>query len=767
MPVFDAKRLFSAESMILLDIFNRAGEGFYIPDFQREYTWEEDNIDQLFGDIITGVSSFKEDRESVMFLGSLIFVTLGDTTELSPIDSRAIPASIQIVVDGQQRLATLALIAINLSAKIKQSLNNLTQISFYDRLQERANAVLEKLRYLYSVDLQRGNPRYKPKIIRSEIDKWTYIGEDGYRDEISRYIASYIKTEDERAAFSEIKHGRVKRNLSLINEYLTKVEKAHIPDFEHFGIIPSGISISGTHLFEFVFTFKDENDPIADILSNPDVDLQSNESACFTLAQLILLSDYLLQRTIITRLEPANQDWGFDMFQALNTTGTPLTTIETFRPLVMKAESQSGQTWQNSPSYQSFQRIMKTFEDVDKHQNKISLTNELVLASALVYSGKQISNKFSEQYKWIKNTFASIPTIEQKREFVGIIGDVADFYEGAWRLRNAQIPDIISGLENNEDREFASFLISYLRDANSKLSAPILASYYQQIISEEDEKGKDFVVVLKACVAFFTLWRSAFGTSGLDDVYRHFLTGYNGTVNVDPHCITNRQDSLESTALIQYFKRVLEVKGIGEKSSWQSRAEKGLTYDNVKVVCRFCLFLSTKDCIPDDQNPGLMKIGSGGTTTDIFILRYWKSKDLKTIEHVAPQHKPDGSSWDDELYTQGYINSIGNLILLPKEINDAASNKEWRYKKLYYRLLGERDPNILNDLESEANNLGIQFSNPLKKRLQKAQFFAHIEPIKQKPDDSPWDLDFVKQRTERITDIVWERLAPWLDLYGE
>lgn len=47
--------------MILLDIFNKAGEGFYIPDYQRVYTWEEDNIDQLFDDLITGVSSFKED----------------------------------------------------------------------------------------------------------------------------------------------------------------------------------------------------------------------------------------------------------------------------------------------------------------------------------------------------------------------------------------------------------------------------------------------------------------------------------------------------------------------------------------------------------------------------------------------------------------------------------------------------------------------------------------------------------------------------------
>lgn len=764
MSVFNAKILFSAESMVLLDIFRKAGEGFYIPDYQREYTWEEDNIEQLFDDLISGISNYKENQTAVTFLGILIFVTLNDPLELDQIESKSRPASISLVVDGQQRISTLALIAIHLAEKIRKNLDLIRGQKFYKRLYDKTDTILEGLKNLYAVDIGGGEPRFKPKIIRAETDRWTFLGEDGYKDEISRYIAGAIKAESVFFTENQIKNKQLKRNLALIKDFIERIENAHIPDFQYSGIIPTGSKITENHLFEFVFTYREQNDPISSILNTPTDQLQATESACFSLSQLILFSNYLLQRCIVTRLEPANQDWGFDMFQALNTTGTPLTTIETFRPLVKKAESQVGMLWQYSPSYQSFQRIMKVFEDVDKHQNKISLTNELVLTSALVYSGKQVSNKFSEQYKWIKNTFTTIQTIEDKRRFVEIVGDISDFYEGAWRLRNTQIPDIISGLEENEERELASFLISYLRDANSKLSAPILAVFYQQLLQEDRDKGKDFVNVIKACVAFFTLWRSAFGTSGLDDIYRHFLTGYDKNVKVNPFCITKRTQKLASSELVNYFRKVLEFKGINNKNSWQYRANRGLTYDNVKVICRFCLFIATKDCIPDSKIPGLVKIGAEGTTSNIFTPAHWQSKDLRTLEHVAPQHKLNTSSWDDNIYTEGYINSIGNLILLPKAINDAASNKDWIYKKLYYRLVGERDPNELKDLEKEAKHHGIRFPNSLKKLLQTARFIDHIEPIKQKPDNSSWDLEFVKIRTERITDIVWQRLAPWMGL---
>lgn len=38
------------------DLFDGTGEGFFVPLYQREYTWEEDNINQLFDDLVSAVS---------------------------------------------------------------------------------------------------------------------------------------------------------------------------------------------------------------------------------------------------------------------------------------------------------------------------------------------------------------------------------------------------------------------------------------------------------------------------------------------------------------------------------------------------------------------------------------------------------------------------------------------------------------------------------------------------------------------------------------
>lgn len=69
-------------------------QDFYIvPDYQREYVWEEENIIDLLEDIFTEFSSDKAEY----FLGSIIVCKNLDTNKLE-------------VIDGQQRLITLSLI---------------------------------------------------------------------------------------------------------------------------------------------------------------------------------------------------------------------------------------------------------------------------------------------------------------------------------------------------------------------------------------------------------------------------------------------------------------------------------------------------------------------------------------------------------------------------------------------------------------------------------------------------------------------------------
>ena len=161
------------------------------------------------------------------------------------------------------------------------------------------------------------------------------------------------------------------------------------------------------------------------------------------------------------------------MFQSLNATGTPLTAMETFLPEVMQAEEKAGNSWHETPSCDSMGEIHKLFEITTTNEQKNRRTNELLGTFALCYDGQKLSNKFSEQRRWITGIYdQELHTINGKRDFLEKLAQTTNFFYFGWYMEDMAVSDYINGLEGYCDGEMASFLIRYLRDASSRLSAP-------------------------------------------------------------------------------------------------------------------------------------------------------------------------------------------------------------------------------------------------------------------------------------------------------
>src|SRR3954452_15999918 len=82
----------------LLDFLKRSPQ-FVIPIYQRTYSWTAKECRQLWDDI---VRSGTEDRVSVHFIGSIVYVEQGlsQVTHQAPL----------LVIDGQQRLTSVSLL---------------------------------------------------------------------------------------------------------------------------------------------------------------------------------------------------------------------------------------------------------------------------------------------------------------------------------------------------------------------------------------------------------------------------------------------------------------------------------------------------------------------------------------------------------------------------------------------------------------------------------------------------------------------------------
>ena len=77
------------------------GKIYKVPDFQRDYSWDEDNWEDLWNDILT----INENSES-HYMGSIVLLNKGDSNYQ--------------IIDGQQRFTTLSIISLAVISKLKE-----------------------------------------------------------------------------------------------------------------------------------------------------------------------------------------------------------------------------------------------------------------------------------------------------------------------------------------------------------------------------------------------------------------------------------------------------------------------------------------------------------------------------------------------------------------------------------------------------------------------------------------------------------------------
>ena len=748
------------------DLFDQIEEGFLVPLYQREYTWEEENINQLFDDLVSGVRELADQAgdNTTTFLGTTILTTLDDKKDtVEPGEDRAQPTAVKLVIDGQQRIGTISLLSIGITSLLNTLEATLPADATYGALKAHCKDLSEMLRHLYALRLGRdAHPPHKPKIIRAAEDRWTFAGDDNsYNSPVARYVATYIRTGDSQLAFQSLDPtggARVLGNAKLIERWLLDVSSAHSPDSPLYEQYPMGATIADDKIQRAILGFVDSD--VSEVIKKCETDKTTSDYAAAAMYNLFLFAHYLLRRCGVNRLQPRYEEWGFDMFQALNSTGTPLTAFETFVPDVMRSERQAGSDWGKTASKEHMDDIAELFEATTTNEQKNQRTNELLSTVALSHKGKKLGNKFSAQRKWLEDVYVrELAAIDEKREFLGKVAQVANFFYSAWYMEEYPKAAVIESIKDHPEVELASLLVQYLRSARSALSAPVIARFYGSQLS--DDQAQEFVEATKACAAFYTLWRSANSTAGLDDIYRRFFSGSEMPVKVASHGWGSNGSSVSSESLKKYFWEVLETNGIGTKESWITQSNPFLRFSEHKTLCRFVLFVAGHNRVPDPQNAGLTRIGTPGVCS-LLTLERWMAKDHKTLEHIAPQSPPLQHTWDSNIYTENRFQEIGNLLLLPTDINELVDDKNWEVKFLHYAHVGTRTKEEVDELDQRAKGKGIVLSKRAIKALAEAQYSCAVEPILELGEDGPWDYDMISRRTTQIKEIVWDTLAPWL-----
>ncbi|MBR1798565.1 MAG: DUF262 domain-containing protein [Bacteroidales bacterium] len=767
MAVLNIEKSFLTENRSVLDFLSQPGQGLYIPLYQREYSWDSDNIEQLLEDLTGGVRRLASgeyttntDNKEIRFLGTIITVIEANRNNIYPRDPQAIPSKIEKLIDGQQRVSTIALMATLLTKRfyeIKKKVKATNPI--YNDVDEICDYWTKKLLAIYSFDLGRGTPPRKPKIIRGAKDYWTreHSIDDAYKSELSNYLARFIDAElcegqKSYPVLSKEKFGNsfLYQNSRDIEKWLKRVT----PDCEE-DVFASPINIIENISQEFLWDYG--RDSLVNLVKQQDYSRSNTDSYILSeLVQLAAICHYLLDRCCFTIIQPTDDDWAFDMFQSLNATGTPLTAIETFKPTIVNTvNDELEHQFKDSPSDIYFKKLEIFLSETATAQQKNKRTNDYITSFFVALDGSTVSTHFSYQRKILNKAYTDLTSFEEKEYFVKRMGNYAEFYRN-WLKYDGKEDAIFPAINSSHEADLASMLIKFLIASNHKMAITVLGRMYYSVIEQTPNSVDSFISIVKAIAAYYFLWRSAYSNSGLDSTYRDFFKK------------NKKNEQFSAEIVCRHLKEVLKDKKIDTLDSWKSKAKNYLKYDSAtgattgRDVLRLAILIAAHDTIPDKENRGMIKEGRENISK-YLCLEKWISPDLKTIEHVAPQSKNDGQ-WEDALYDPHFepYQSLGNLTLLPQSLNSSAGNKEWREKLLYYQCVAEKDPEKIENIEKTASDMGIELNTNTINLLKESHFNEHLSSISSMSADDVWNRELVDKRTDIMLDIIWNRVSKWI-----
>ncbi|MGR5222357.1 GmrSD restriction endonuclease domain-containing protein [Vibrio parahaemolyticus] len=730
---------------------------FYMPSYQRKYSWAQSNIQRLFEDFRVNFHNALTEDDAIVFLGTVLTMKDNNGKQVlpKPADLDNLPTKISLVVDGQQRLTTLLLtltrfhnVLLGYHRQITHDINeaeenNCASLGKLNRVRSLLDDALASSKLFTTVGSQH------PKIIREEEDCWVGRTADGssFGSPVAEYLHKFglhtrFHDNDEPYPSFDMDYTAYKDNTTVKNAVKWIDEEIEIIKK---GIVSEGIGcITEADL-------ASEN-----LREHLDITAPSNLDDYPELREMVLVCahfKFIIERVCITFVIVNAESYAFDMFEALNTSGEPLTAYETLRPKIIKHKRELGIASKDIKQLEIIDSLFDEVEEKAKNSKDKSVsdlkhkaTTEITRTFAYYHdgAGATINPNLGRQRKYLLNQYDSCENEVEHERYLHAFAIASMLQLDFWANGNtAMFGDI--------DAEAASAAKHLLNSNHTIVSAAVLyfAQRSQLSLSSECELNE----VLKALAAFQGLWRAYTGkTAQIDAVYKDFYQKGCPSVGMSP--LNSAHLGKTNAAL---FKKALQhrltVLVCGEqigmfddcKASWLDVAISINTKQYNKVLP---LILAASQH-QTSYNPGdrLLEDQSGWSLLDDF-----------STGHLLKNTVPSILIEDSEQLE--YCYSIGNRILASKALNRQLNNsgKDWTKVGAYLRqALDENE----QGLHTSACESGQNVSDEM--RIQLVDYRVRNSYIEfESLYDNAWSDTAIIERSQGILSNAWEVLNGWI-----
>ena len=741
--------------------------GYRIPEYQRPYDWSKENIDRLMMDIFSGFErlSHGTGANAFTFLGTLILVK--DPKQEPKFKGKSLS-----IVDGQQRLTTLTLLACALIERLRVLRKDIPEISqrIDSWIDIEQRDLEEKLAECVFGGQKVGNREYYPfpRIVRFEDHRADNIRDAEIKSGIAKFLVAFeefIRYESEiEFQIPDLDDTReakkIIENFRTIREFCKHLnDKKWYEDNDCKLVSPKSFSHGGYNkLWGKLRDSFGDGDPSSE-LSKINNHSQAKVHSYF---RTLMLAAYFCNCIAVTIVVTEDEDAAFDIFDALNTTGEPLTALETLKPKVIQTENKQGdRKYVGSACEMAFGEIDEIMEkDHPGTKEKQDETKELVITFCLYFEGLQISRELSIQRKELRQLFdKSCETASGSGKFMQALANISRYRSTYWITKNNGL--INANHPNAEEADEIKFLCAFIREMKTTRTLPILARYW--IDGKDKGDFGDYIEVLRAVSAFLAIRRAATGTTdGIDTCFRQIMERGDSDKKFGL-CVGPTFDRVVPTpsALKKALLDKLSSSKVkfNSKEEWINHVIDMPIYDRSAPLARFILFCATHHAAPDPKHKGLLTRESISPNGSYMSFMHWASEDYRSVEHVAPNaDKSEG--WDSDIYANARLKStLGNLVLLPPKENAAIGNVSWLKKKIFYTALTGKTKTDREAAIESAKREGMSFREKTEKMLKEGKRFSMLDGIE---TVDKWDAEFIKERSQRLAGLAWDKLWPWL-----
>ena len=735
---------FPATSQTMLQLL-QPGAALYVPVYQRTYTWGADQIERLFEDIHAGISRATLSPGPPTFLGSAILFE--GRNSVFPKVNTALPAQVLHVVDGQQRLATMLLVLGQVRFRVllsRQAVEKLGCSPEAGWIDANLQMLASQLKSCLWVDLPSAVGAFKllPRLIRQATDVWGDRETNAtYESDVAFYLHDLAQKEDGGESLSSYaKRPHLQLVIDSIDDHLVRV----VDGTEEGSMLGDVSFTSDLSTLNRLLPSVPADAPIKPAAVGPEM---------LSAIRIAVFSQFLLNQVILIDVRAPDEDTAFSLFEPLNTTGQPLTAIETLRPLAVTAEG-GLDSYMGSRSDNAFQRVGRYVPDELEATERSKRVSSLLTSFALGQDGTKLAHNMLAQRRYLRTAYDDARDLEARRVFVEGIADTATFLSDVWE--DAESPLITNGTP--EDR----LSLAVLKASKHLIVVPLLVRYFERAEQLGTvQSGKDFRAIVRAALAFWTIWRSSRTTTGgIDDVHRGLIkSGLAATALPRLARSTTAVSDMPTPgevkdALRNLLERELTV---ADADSWSSLVNSKQLYETTRVLARYILLCAHDDAVLDPSAAGHAVRGANGSWPTLS-LEIWRA--YYTVEHITPlRRRSTDMSYASELYDEGDINRLGNLTLLPANLNGLLGNKPWPFKREVFQMVSmtDKDERIAALKDGDLYGLGAK-----SKVLLNSSDFMPFCKFVATHQAATIDRTYVGERGKRLAALAWERL--WADL---